>query len=60
MVHLRMGTENSDLPATRGDEHLDPSSKIPSKNGFGQALLEKLGLPVTQKNLDFLDKWQES
>ncbi len=39
---------------------LDSSASAPSKNGFAEALLQKLGAPVTPENLKFLDAWQKA
>jgi hypothetical protein len=52
--------ENIEIPDPSGDNRMNTSDASPSKSGFGEALLTKLGLPVTQKNLDFLDKWQRA
>jgi len=39
---------------------LSNSNASPSKNGFAESLLQKLGAPVTPENLKFLDAWQKA
>ena len=39
---------------------LNSSAAAPSKSGFAEALLQKLGAPVTQENIKFLDAWQRA
>lgn len=52
-------SENNDALAA-GDHGMSSSSAKPSENNFGKNLLERLGLPVTAKNLAFLDAWQRA
>jgi hypothetical protein len=40
--------------------HFRANGDSPSRTGFAQALLAKLGLPVTPDNLAFLDAWQKA
>jgi len=54
------GSEGSFSEVPRGHRSFTPSAEAPSKTGFAQALLEKLGLPVTPENLAFLDAWQKA
>jgi len=39
---------------------INATEASPSHSGFGKALLERLGLPVTEANLEFLDAWQKA
>lgn len=39
---------------------LSKNTAVPSKNGFAEALLRKIGAPVTPENLKFLDAWQKA
>jgi hypothetical protein len=50
----------SQAHSAHGSYHLSNSAASPSESGFGKALLEKMHLPVTAKNLAFLDAWQQA
>ncbi|MHB2020016.1 MAG: hypothetical protein ACYCW6_24015, partial [Candidatus Xenobia bacterium] len=51
----------SPLPLNNGPTGpVNSSSAVPSQNGFGAALLQKIGAPVTPDNLKFLDAWQKA
>jgi hypothetical protein len=42
------------------DRKIDATNASPSKSGFGEALLKRLGLPDTPANMAFLDAWQKA
>lgn len=55
------GRPDSDTtPPDPDGKPIDTSESSPSKSGFGEKLLNKLGMPVTKSNLDFLDAWQKA
>lgn len=58
--HSDSDTQPQDRSGPGSDHPVSPTAASPSKSGFGQKLLEKLGLPATEKNLAFLDKWQKA
>jgi hypothetical protein len=69
--HSHQGGHRQDSRfATPSEGHADDSSrhvkdtvpgdKSPSKSGFGEKLLKRLGLPDTPENLKFLDAWQRA
>jgi hypothetical protein len=63
-MHGHHSSEGAFAPPEEGGhyhrEFKNNSEAAPSKTGFGKALLEKLGLPVTEQNLAFLDAWQKA
>jgi len=54
------GSEGNFGEVPRHPRHFTANGDSPSRTGFAQALLEKLGLPVTPENLAFLDAWQKA
>lgn len=55
------GTDASASTGTGGSSGpLSSGTAAPSKNGFAEALLQKIGAPVTAENLKFLDAWQRA
>jgi hypothetical protein len=52
-----IGPDGKPLPEGKP---VDTTEASPSKSGFSEKLLNKLGMPVTKSNLAFLDAWQKA
>lgn len=55
----RGGPDDQSAPGPDG-KPINPTESSPSKTGFAEKLLNRLGLPVTEKNMQFFDAWQKA